>query len=88
MEWASQGGGGVTTPGCSRNAKSQPKAVIEDLVGREDHPKAAQVYAMYLSDEKGWSQDPPLSRPHLRVANGIKGISLQNSAYLRPPKGE
>uniref|UniRef100_A0A8V0Y9V1 Myotrophin n=1 Tax=Gallus gallus TaxID=9031 RepID=A0A8V0Y9V1_CHICK len=39
---------------------------------------------MCLSDRKGWSQDPPLPRPHLRVGSGGKGILLEVSAYLRP----
>ena len=28
---------------------------------------------MYLSDQKGWSQDPPLSRPHLGLAVEVRG---------------
>jgi len=35
------------------------------------------VYAMHLSDWKGWSQDPPLPRPHLRAGSGGKRISLE-----------
>jgi len=35
---------------------------------------------------KGWSQDPPLPRPHLRVGSGGKGILLEIPAYLRPSK--
>ena len=35
---------------CSRNAKSQPEAVIEHLVGRQGQPKGAQVQAMHLID--------------------------------------
>ena len=62
--------------------------MIEDLVGREDHPKAAQVYAMYLSDEKGWSQDPPLSRPHLRAGSDNSGITLEACVLLRPSGGK
>jgi len=60
---------------CSGNAKSRPEAVIEHLVGRQGQPKEAQVYAMYLSGGKGWSQDSPLPTPHLRVGSGDEGIS-------------
>ena len=49
--------------------------VIELLVGRQDQPREAQVHAMHLSDQKGWSQDPPLPRPHVRVGRGGEGIS-------------
>ena len=38
----------------------------------------AQVHAMYLSEQKGRSQNPHLPRPHLRVGSGGKGISLEN----------
>jgi len=38
-----------------------------------------QVYAMHLSDQKGWSQDPPFPRPHLRVGSGGEGISCWRS---------
>jgi len=62
---------------CSRNAKSRPEAVIEHLVGRQGQTRGAQVYAMHLSDWKGWSQDPPLPRPHLRAGSGGKRISLE-----------
>jgi len=43
---------------------------------------------MYLSDWKGWSQDPPLPRSHLRVGSGVEGISLEIPAYLRPSEGK
>ena len=33
------------------------------------------MYAVYLKDQKGWSQDPPLPRPHLKVGSGGEGIS-------------
>jgi len=46
------------------------------------------VYAMHLSDQKGWSQDPPLPRPHLRVGSGGKGILLEISVYLRSSEGK
>ena len=73
---------------CGGNVKSQPEAVIEHLVGRQGRPRAAQLYAMHLSDWEGWSQDPPLPRPHLKVCSGGKGISLEIPAYLRPSKGK
>ena len=43
---------------------------------------------MQLSDWKGWSQDPSLPRPHLRVGSGGKGIFLKIPTYLRPLKGK
>ena len=72
----------------SRNAKSWPEAVIEHLVGRQGQPRGAQVYAMQLSDWKGWSQDPPLPSLHLRVGSGGEGVLLEIPAYLRPSKGK
>ena len=41
-----------------------------------------------LSDQKGWSQDPPLSCPHLRVGNGCEGIFLEFSVSPRPSEGK
>jgi len=73
---------------CSRNAKSQPEAVIEHLVGRLGQPRGAQVYAMLLSDWTGWSQDPPLPWSHLRVGSGGEVISLELSAYQKPSRGK
>jgi len=58
---------------CSGNAKSQPETVIEHLMERQGQARRAQVQAMYLSDQRRWSQDPPLPRPHLRVGSGGKG---------------
>jgi len=46
------------------------------------------VHAVYLSDRKGWSRDPPLPRPHLRVGNGAKGVLLETVVYLRSFKGK
>ena len=46
------------------------------------------MHAMYVSDWKGWSQDPPLPRPHLRAGNGGEGISLQTPVYLMPSKAK
>ena len=71
---------------CNGNAKSQPETVIEHLVGRQGQPSGAQVHAMNLSDRKGWSQNSPLPRPHLRVGSGGKGILLEIPAYWRPSK--
>ena len=50
--------------------------VIEHLVGRQSQPGGAQVCAMCLSDRKGWNQDPPLPRPHLRIGReGVGGLA-------------
>jgi len=46
------------------------------------------VHAMYLSNWKGWSQDPPLPRPHLRVDSGHKCVLLEILLYLRPCEGK
>lgn len=43
-------------------------------------------YALHLSDWKGWSQDPPLPRPYLRVGSGGKGISLAIPATWGLPR--
>jgi len=43
---------------------------------------------MHLSDWKGWSQDLPLSRTHLRDGSGCKGIFLEIPAYVRPSEGK
>jgi len=43
---------------------------------------------MYLSDQKGWSQDPPLPSPHLKVGSGGEDFSLGIPAYLRPSEGK
>ena len=75
-------------PMCSENAKSQLEAVIEHLVERQGQPRGAQLYAIHLSDQKGWSQDPPLPRPHLRVGSGSKDVSLEIPAYMRSSKGK
>ena len=42
---------------------------------------------MHLSGQKGWSQDPPLPRPHLRVGSGSDGFLLEIPVYLRSSKG-
>jgi len=71
---------------CSGNAKSSHEAVMEHLVGRQGQPRGAQVHAMYLSDWKGWSQDPALPTPHLRVGSEGKGIFVEIPVCLRPSK--
>jgi len=60
--------------------------VIEHLLGRQGQSRRAQAKAMHLSDWKGWRQDTPFSRSHLRVGSG--GLSLDIPAYLRPSKGK
>ena len=44
---------------CNGNAESWPEPVIEHLVGRRGQPRGAQLHAVCLNDQKGWSQDPP-----------------------------
>ena len=61
--------------------------MIEHVVGRQGRP-TAQVHEMHLSDQKGWSQDPPLPRLHLRVGSEGKGILLKISVYLRCFEGK
>ena len=73
---------------CSGNAKSQLERVIEHLLGWWEQPRGAQVHAVLLRDWKGWSQDPPLPRPHLRAGSGGKGILLKIPAYLSSSKGK
>jgi len=67
---------------CSGNAKSGLEQVIEHLVGKQGQPREAQVHAMHLTDQKGWSQDPFLPRPHLRAGSGSEGISLENPCLM------
>jgi len=59
--------------------------VIEHLVGRQGQTRGAQLHTIHLSDWKGWSQDPPLPRPHLRVANGgyLAGVLYLPEAFWR-----
>ena len=73
---------------CSRNATPWPEAVIEQLVGRQGQPRGAQVHALYLNDQKGWSRDSPLPRPHLRVGSRGDGILLEIPVYLWPLGGK
>ena len=61
--------------------------MVEHLVGRQGQSKGVQVHPMYLSDWKGWSQDPPLPRSHLRVGSGGTG-TLEIPVYLRPSEGK
>ena len=46
------------------------------------------MHVMNLSDRKGWSRDPPLPRPHLRVGSGGEGILVEVSVYLRSSEGK
>jgi len=57
-------------------------------VRRQGQPRGTQVHTMLLSDWKGWSQDPPLPRTHLRVGSGGEGVWLELPTYLRPFKGK
>jgi len=72
---------------CGGNAKSWPEPVIEHLVRRQGRPMGAQVYAMYLSDWKGWSQDPPPPSSYLSVSSGDESTLVEISAYQRLSKG-
>jgi len=51
-------------------------------------PREAQMHIMHLSDQKGWSQDSPLSRSHLNVGSGGEVIYLEIPACLRPFEGK
>jgi len=46
------------------------------------NPGELRVHAVQLRDWKGWSQDPPLPRPHLRVGRGGEGFMLEVPAAL------
>jgi len=72
---------------CSRSAKSGLEAVIEHVVGKLGQHKPGQIHTIHLSDWKGWMQDPPRPRPHLRVGSGGKAILLEIPDVLRPFKG-
>jgi len=50
---------------------------MEHLVGRQSQPRGAQVHAIQLNGQEGWSQDPPLLRPHLWVGSGGEGVLLE-----------
>ena len=62
--------------------------MIEHLVGKQGQPRGAQLHAMHLSGWKGWSQDPLLPRPHLRVGSAGKGILLEIPACVQPSEGK
>ena len=57
-------------------------------MGRQGQPRGTQVYAVHLNNWKGWSQDPPLPRPHLRAGSGGEGFLLEIPVYVRPSKGK
>jgi len=61
---------------------------MDHLVGRQAQPRGAQVHAVHLNDQKGWTQDPPLPRPDLRVDSGGRGILLESCVYLRLSEGK
>jgi len=57
---------------CSGNANDQVMTWIIDWVpGRKAGPTRLTG--------RGWSQDPPLPRPHLRIGSGRKGVSCRTS---------
>ncbi|XP_065608741.1 uncharacterized protein LOC136058885 [Cyrtonyx montezumae] len=72
---------------CIGNAKSQLEPVIEHLVRRQGQPRGAQMQAVHLSDQKGWSRDPPIPRFHLRFVSGDKGLLLEIHEYPRLSEG-
>ena len=51
---------------------------------RQGQHRRAQVHAVHLSYQKGWSQDTLLPRSHLRVGSGDKSILLEIPVYVRP----
>lgn len=57
-------------------------------MGKQGQSRGAQLYAVHMSDQKGWSQNPPLTTPHLRIGRGDEGILLELSVYLRRSEGE
>jgi len=61
---------------------------MEHLVGRQGQPRGAQLHVIYLSDWKGWSQNPSFPTPHLRVGGGGEGVLLEIPVYLRPSVGK
>ena len=69
-------------------SKSQSEPVTEHPVGRQGQHRGAQVHAMYLSEQKGWSQDPPLPKPHLRVGSGGRDFLLEIPASQRSSEGK
>jgi len=70
---------------CSRNTKSLPEAVM----GKQSQPRGAQVYAMYLRDQKG--DDGARIHPFqtsFKVGSGGRGILLEIPVCLRYSKGK
>ena len=57
-------------------------------MGRQGQPWGAQVHAMPLSDQKGWSENPPLPRLQLWVISGHESIFLVIPACLRSSEGK
>ena len=43
---------------------------------------------MYLKDQKGWSQDPPLPRPHLKAGSESESTLVEIPVFLRSSEGE
>ena len=52
--------------------------------GRKAEPTHGSSGEHSALDWKGWSQDPPLPRPHLRVGSWGKCILPEIPVYLRP----
>ena len=73
---------------CCENTKSQHEAVIDHLVGRQGQPRRAQVHAMALRGQKGWSQNPFLPRLQLRVCSSGKSSLLEIPVCWRSSKGQ
>jgi len=66
--------------GCNRYVELWLEALIEHLVRRQGQPWGTQVFAMHMSDQKRWSQEIPLPRPHLGV--GSRGSYLAGVPYV------
>ena len=56
--------------------------------GKAGPAQGASGVCNALSDQKGWNQDPPLLRPHLRDGSGGKGILLEIPMCLRLFRGK
>jgi len=66
---------------CSGNANDQVMTWIIDWVpGRKAGPTRLTG--------RGWSQDPPLPRPHLRIGSGGESFSLEIPVYVRSFEGK
>ena len=46
------------------------------------------MHAVNQNDQKGWSQNQPPPRRHLRAGSGGEGILLEISVYVRSSEGE